>query len=305
MIDDLKIRDLYNQIINERATARGVVLLENVNIPAERTSPDKLEFDGVVKNFDDNTRPFCFIGENSELIGTINHREGTHPYIFSAFTKLAAALNIVPFPATMSYLKSMYANTKIKDAKKILKDDGVAFLGMLDIKNLEYFAKEQKSGMATDTRRNTRAGRIWFSVPCKTLKKDVDVIVFWCREKDLKPDDLKNLKKYFNLDDFFWSATDSSRFNHFGDNYRETESGEIKELKSKIYPELSHDDIVDILMRSHTGFKMTPYEKKVVWEFRGIDPSEIKHVTGGYPSVAEYKYREKFSESSNGDGANH
>jgi hypothetical protein len=144
MIDDLKIRDLYNQIINERAAARGVVLLENVNIPVTRTSPDRLEFDGVTKNFDDNTRPFCFIGENSELIGTINHREGTHPYIFSAFTKLAAALNIVPFPATMSYLKSMYANTKIKDAKKILKDDGVAFLGMLDIKNLEYFAKEQK-----------------------------------------------------------------------------------------------------------------------------------------------------------------
>lgn len=304
MNDDLKIRNLYNQIINERANARGVVLLENVNIPVTRTSPDKLEFDGVVKNFDDNTRPFCFIGQDSELIGTINHRKGTHPYIFTAFTKLAAALNIIPFPATMSYLKSMYSNTKIKDAKKILKDDDVSFLGKLDIKNLEYFAKHQKSGMTTDTRRNTRAGRIWFSVPSKTLKKDVQVVVFWCREKDLKPDDLKNLKKYFKLGDFFWSATDSSRFNHFGDDYRETESGEIKELKSKIYPELSHDDIVDILMRAHTGFKMTPYEKKVVWEFRGFDPSEIKHVTGGYPSVAEYRHREKFSESAN-SGANH
>jgi hypothetical protein len=299
MKDDLKIRDLYNQIIQERAAARGVVLFENVNIPVTRTSPDRLEFDGVTKNFDNNTRPFCFIGEDSELIGTINHREGTHPYIFTAFTKLAAALNIIPFPATMSYLQSMYANTKIKDAKKILKDDGVSFLGKLDPKNLEYFAKEQKAGMATDTRRNTRAGRIWFSVPSKTLKKDVDVIVFWCRERDLKPDDLKNLKKYFNLGDIFWSATDSTKFNHYGDDYRETELGEVKELKSRIHPELSHDDIVDILMRAHTGFKMTPYEKKVVWEFRGVDPSEIKNVTGGYPSVAEYGYRKKLSENTN------
>ena len=297
MKDELKIRDLYNQIIKERAAARGIILSENVNIPVTRTSPDKLEFDGIVKNFDDNTRPFCFIGENSELIGTINHREGTHPYIFSAFTKLAAALKIIPFPATMSYLQSIYSDTKIKDAKKILKDDDVSFLGKFDISNLEFFAKKQKFGMTTDTRRSTRAGRIWFSVPSKTLKKNVNVIVFWCRESQLKPDDLKSLNKYFKLGDFFWSATDSSQFNYFGDNYKESESGEIKELKSKIYPELSHDEIVDILMRAHTGFKMTPFEQKVVWEFRGFDPSEVKHITGGYPSVAEYGYRKKLSEN--------
>lgn len=297
MKDELKIRDLYDQIIRERAEARGIVLVEDVSIPSDGTSPDKLQFDGVVKNFDDNARPFSFIGDDSELIGTINNREGTHPYIFSAFTKLAAALKLIPFPPTMSYLQSMYANTKIKDAKKILKDDGVTFLGKLDIKNLDYFAKNQKAGMNTETRRNTRSGRVWFSVPSKTLKKDVAVIVFWCRERDLKPDDLKNLNKYFKLGDFFWSATDSTKFNHFSDNYKETEAGEVKELKSKIYPELSHDDIVDILMRAHTGFNMTPYEKKVVWEFRGIDPSEIKHVTGGYPTVAEYGYRKKLSEN--------
>jgi hypothetical protein len=297
MKDELKIRDLYNQIIKERAAARGIVLSENVKIPVTRSSPDRLEFDGIVKNFDDNTRPFCFIGENSELIGTINHREGTHPYIFSAFTKLAAALKIIPFPATMSYLQSIYSDTKIKDAKKILKDDDVSFLGKFDISNLEFFAKKQKFGMTTDTRRNTRAGRIWFSVPSKTLKKNVNVIVFWCKESQLKPDDLKSLNKYFKLGDFFWSATDSSQFNYFSDNYIETESGQTRELKSRNYPELSHDDIVDILMRAHTGFKMTPFEQKVVWEFRGMDPSEVKYITGGYPSVAEYGYRKKLSEN--------
>jgi hypothetical protein len=28
-----------------------------------------------------------------------------------------------------------------------------------------------------------------------------------------------------------------------------------------------------------------------------MDPSEIKYITGGYPSVAEYGYRKKLSES--------
>lgn len=297
MRDELNIRELYNQILEKRAAARGIVLSENVKIPVTRSSPDKLEFDGIVKNFDDNTRPFCFIGENSELIGTINHNEGTHPYIFSAFTKLAAALKIIPFPAMMSYLQSMYSDATIKDVKKILKSDDVSFLGKFDISNLEFFAKKQKSGMTTDTRRNTRAGRIWFSVASKTLKKNVNVIVFWCRESQLKPDDLKSLNKYFKLGDFYWSATDSTKFNYFGDTYKDSSSGEIKELKSRIYPELSHDEIVDILMRAHTGFKMTPFEQKVVWEFRGFDPLEVKHVTGGYPSVAEYEYRKKLSES--------
>ena len=297
MRDELNIRELYNEILEKRAAARGIVLSENVKIPVTRSSPDRLEFDGIVKNFDDNTRPFCFIGENSELIGTINHNEGTHPYIFSAFTKLAAALKIIPFPPMMSWLQSSYSDTTIKDVKKILKSDDVSFLGKFDISNLKFFAKKQKSGMATDTRRNTRAGRIWFSVASEKMKKKVNVIVFWCKESQLKPDDLKSLNKYFKLGDFFWSATDSSRFNYFSDNYIETESGQTRELKSRTYPELSHDDIVDILMRAHTGFKMTPFEQKVVWEFRGMDPSEIKYITGGYPSVAEYEYRKKLSES--------
>lgn len=297
MKDELNIRELYNRILEERATSNGIIILENVKIPVIRASPDRLEFDGVSMNFDDNTRPFVFIGEDSNLIGTINNQEGTHPYIFSAFTKLAAALKIIPFPPTMSYMASVYDKTTLKDAKKILKEDGISFYGKMDVKNIEYFAKKQKSGMTTETRRNTRSGRVWFSVPSKSANKNVKVVVFWCRERDLKPNDLKQLSIHFKMDEFYWSATDSSYFNYYGDTYRETSSGEIKELKSRIYPELSHDDIVDILMRAHTGFRMTPFEKKVVWEFRGFDPSEIKHVTGGYPSVAEYEYRKKLSES--------
>lgn len=297
MLDDLNIRELYNKILEEWVNNRGVVITENVKIPVTRSSPDRLEFDGNNLDFDENTRPFVFIGKDSDLIGTINDSEGTHPYIFTAFTKAAAALGLIPFPPTMSYMASMYQGTKPKDIPKILKKDGVSFLGDLKIENIEYFAKKQKSGMTTETRRNTRSGRIWFSVLSKSLNKNVNVVVFWCREKQVQPDDLKQLNKLFKLNEFLWSATDSKNFNYFGDTYKDTPSGEIKELKSKIAPELSHEDIVDILMRRHTGYRLTPFEKKIAWEFSGFDPSEVKQITGGYPSVAEYEYRKKLSEN--------
>ena len=108
---------------------------------------------------------------------------------------------------------------------------------------------------------------------------------------------MKRLKKCFTDKDIFWIASDSEAFHYYGDTFKDTPSGEIKELKSKIHPELTYDQIVDILMRVHTGFRMTPFEQKVVWEFRGFDPSEIKHITGGYPSVAKYEYRKKLSEN--------
>jgi len=295
--DDLKIRELYEQILNERATANGVVIKENVNIPVTRTSPDRLEFDGKTLNFDHNARPFAFIGNDSSLIGWINNSDGTHPYIFTAFTKLAAALGVIPFPATMSYMQYKYAGTKPKDAKKILKEDGISYHGKLNLDSLKYFTDEQKSGVMSETRRNTRSGRIWFDVEPKATKGKTNVIVFWCRQKDVRPEDLESLKDLFKVSEFFWSATDSSKFNYYNDDFRETETGKIKELKSKIYPDLTHDQIVDILMRAHTGYKMTPFEQKVVWEFRGFDPADVKQVTGGYPTRAEYEYRSRMSES--------
>ena len=297
MKDDLNIREIYEKIIKDRAAHRGIILVENVKIPVKQSSPDMLKFDGKSYDFDHNTRPFSFIGEDSNLIGTINNSNGTHPFIFSSFQKIAAALGIIPFPPTMSYMAGAYKGTKFKDVPKILKKDNVSYLGDLNIENIEYFAKQQKSGIGSETRINTRSGRIWFSVPSNTLNKKVNVVVFWCREKKIKPDDLKQLNKLFKLKEFLWCATDSKNFNYFGDTYKDTPSGEIKELKSKIYPELSHDQIVDILIRSHTGFRMTPFEKMVVWELRGFDPSEIKTITGGYPTRAEYEYRSRFSES--------
>lgn len=269
MRDELNIRELYNKILEERAASRGVVLFENVSIPSNKSNPDSLKFDGDVYDYSDG---YAF----SKIGNVILHTGATHPYIFNA---LKQSLD------------------QPDNIKKILNDYDVKVCGKIGKSDLEYYNKNQRSQAMGETRIKSKSGRIWKSIKSKSLGKNVSVIAFWCRGKDITPEYIQELKKCFKVNDLFWVASDSSKFNYDGDTYRNSSSGSIKELKSKIYPELSHDDIVDILMRAHTGFNMTPYEKKVVWEFRGFDPSEIKHVTGGYPSVAEYGYRKKLSES--------
>lgn len=293
--DDLNIRELYEGILNKYAEANGVVILEHLKIPTKNSSPDKSNFDGVALEHDDaNSKTLCFIGEDSELLA---YSDYTHPTIFGSFIKLSAALGIMNFPATLMYMKSMFDNFKPSQSKALLKKDGVGFHGKLNKDNLSYFAEHQRDGVMGQMRINTRSGRLWTNVQSKSSNKQVSVIVFWCREKHLKPDDIKSIKKHFNLGDIFWSASDSKNFNAYTDDHRDTPSGETKELKSKIFPNLSHDEIVDILMRAHTGYRISPSEKKVVWEFRGFDPSDIKPITGGYDTPAEFHYRSKFSES--------
>jgi hypothetical protein len=296
MKDDINIRELYNQILEERAFSNGIVIKENVKIPSKNNSPDKTLFDGVLLEFDNyRARPFAFIGDGSDLIG-YGDEGGTHPYIFNAFIKLAAALEVIPFPAIMSHMKTDYIGTKIKDAKRILKSYDVRHWGSLDLNKLKYFGEKQRDGILSNFRKNTRSGRIWFNVKSKTTKGNTTVVAFWCRQKDVRPEDLENIKNCFKVSEIFWVATDSSKFNYYNDDFRENETGKVKELKSKVYPDLTHDQIVDILMRAHTGYKITPFEQKVVWEFRGFDPSDLKQVTGGYPTRAEYEYRSRYSE---------
>ena len=271
MMDELNIRELYNKIIEERAAARGVILMENVKIPSKKSSPDMVHFDGESISYE-RGEAFSFIGQNKILFKT----NETHPYIFNALTKIS--LNP-------------------KDSPRILKSYSVKPSEPLSDSDLEYFFDKQKSQSGGDTRRNTFSGRIWKNIQSKSAGKKVSVVAFWGREKSVNEEILKKIKKYFGNDDIFWVASDSKFFNHYGDSYVDTANGETKELKSRIYPELSHDDIVDILMRAHTGFRMSPFEQKVVWEFRGVDPQDLKIVTGGYPTRAEYEYRKKISEN--------
>jgi hypothetical protein len=276
MKDELNIREIYNNLIRERASANGVVLAGDVNIPSQKSTPDALRFDGHSYDYDDNqAKAFSLIGQTPILA----HSDSTHPYIFNALTKLS----------------------QDPKNKKVLKDYGVKIFGKMSTQDLEYFSNEQKDQSMGATRINTSSGRIWFNVPSPTLKKSVAVVSFWGTIKRVDTSILQKIKDCFGVDEIWWVATDSKSFTHYSNTYKQTPSGNIKEFKSKIYPELSHADIVDILMRAHSGFRMTPFEKKVVWEFRGFNPSEVKHVTGGYPTAAEYDYRRKLSEDTNNE----
>lgn len=269
-IDYLNIRELYDKIIEDRAAARGVVLFENVTLPSNRSNPDSLKFDGNTYEYSDGS---AFTKVGRAVLST----NATHIFIFNGLRE---------------------ALQQPDDIKHILKSYDVKIFGKLDKSDLDFYNKNQRSQAMGETRIKTQSGRIWKNIKSPTLKKNVSVIAFWCREKDITPEYLQELKTCFKVVDLLWVASDSANFNYDGDTYRDSSSGQIKELRSKVYPELSHDDIVDILMRSHTGgFNLTPHEKKVAWEFRGFDPLEIKQVTGGYPSVAEYGYRKKLSEN--------
>ena len=268
MKDDLNIRELYQKIIEERATARGVILMENVKIPSKNSSPDRINFDGDSYSYESG-EAFSFIGK------TLFHTPNTHPSIFGALTRIKA---------------------DPKQSKSILKDYSVKVCGKVSIDDVEYYYDNQKDQSVGNTRRNTFSGRIWKNIKSKSAGKNVSLIAFWCDTKNIDNNILKSIKNCFGGDDIFWVAIDSKQFSHYGDTFRDTPSGEIKELKSKIYPELSHEDIVDILMRAHSNFKISPFEKKVVWEFRGINPEELKVIDGGYPSVAEFRDKQKFSE---------
>lgn len=268
MSDDLNIRQLYENILERRVKANGHVILENVSIPSKNSNPDNISFDGKRFSYEGGYA-FSFIGEK----GLVLYTDMTHIYIFNS----------------LKYIKN-----QPKKLKKILKEYNVEMDGELTSKDLSYFFDNQKKESLGKTRIATQSGRIWKSVPSQTAKKNVSVIAFWCKQEDVTDEHIKKLKAYFDVKDVYWVASDSKNYNYHGDTYT---TGDVKELRSKIAPELSHEDIVDILMRRHTGYRLTPFEKKIAWEFSGFDPSEVKQITGGYPSVAEYEYRKKLSEN--------
>jgi hypothetical protein len=295
MKDDLKIRELYEEMMLERAAVNGHVILEYVKISTSNSTPEIVKFEDMRLNYDHPSAiAFAFIGGN-DLIG---YTEGTHPQIFNAFNNLAAAIGLTEFSATAQVMKAKFSGSKISQAPKILKSQGVFHLGNITESNLLKFVEEEREGTMSRTRINTTSGRLWKGIQSDKIGKPVDIIVFWGDTNEVSSEHVKSLIEKFKLENVFWSAMDSDKFNYWGG---ESNDGNIKKLRSKIYPDATHDQIVDILMRAHSDMNLSPWEKKIVWEFRGLDNSEIRSITGGYPTRAEYVNRSKFSESKKND----
>lgn len=71
-------------------------------------------------------------------------------------------------------------------------------------------------------------------------------------------------------------------------------------MVSRVAPELSKEQIYDILVKAHVDpLSLNRREMEVVWEFRGksadaIANTKVKH---GYPTDVEWRHRRRFSES--------
>jgi hypothetical protein len=266
--------------------AKIALLYEEVKskIPTKNTTPDNLVFDGISLSWNRGLVTFAFFGENLDKVAYSDKR--THPFIFNS---LQGAKNEIDTGASLSDLKRHFKDYDTKLAGKPTEDDIKIFMG-----------KTQWNQELGRMRANTRAGRIWKNVPSQTLKKNFDVIVFWCNQKDITEKELSKLKELFKLDDVIYCGLNSSYFLEYNGSENSDElkeEPEVREFKSKLFPQLTHFDIVKILVKAHTNpSKLNAAERKVVDEFRG-DAKVVFAEYGGYPSKAEFEYRKKLSEA--------
>lgn len=268
MSDKNKIALLYEEVKKKISTGK--------------TTPDNLYFDGLNIPWNKGFVTFAFFGDG--LTELAYSKLKTHPFIFNALKKAKEEIE--------------YNNYKLSELKKHFKDYEVKIGGNANESDVLYFVSNQSDQDMGETRKNTRSGRVWKSIPSKTLMKNVDIIVFWCKEKDISENELKNIQTTFSLDNILYCGIDSSFFKEYdGKIELETKNEERREFKSKLFPQLSHFDIVKILLKGHINpSELNKLEKKVIEEFRGESEKVFKEY-GGYPTKAEFEYRKKLSES--------
>lgn len=271
-----------NNIVNDKN--KIALLYEEVKkkIETGRTTPDNLKFDGLSIEWSSGFAAFTFFGENLDRVAYSQYK--THPFIFNA---LKGAKNEIEMGSSISELKRHFSDYDVKLAGKPKDEDVVAFI-----------SKGQWDQDMGQTRFNTRSGRIWKDIASKTLNQKCDIIVFWCNEKDITKKELEILQNTFKLKNILYCAIDSHYFNEYsgGDVEETKDKTETREFKSKLFPQLSHEDIVRILIKAHTSpLELTKAEKKVVDEFRG-EFKRMEKEYGGYASKAEFEYRKKLSE---------
>lgn len=277
-----QIQGNLNNIVNDKN--KIALLYEEVKkkIETGRTTPDNLKFDGLSIEWSSGFATFTFFGENLDRVAYSQYK--THPFIFNA---LKGAKNEIEMGSSISELKRHFSDYDVKLAGKPKDEDVVAFI-----------SKGQWDQDMGQTRFNTRSGRIWKDIASKTLNQKCDIIVFWCNEKDITKKELEILQNTFKLKNILYCAIDSHYFNEYsgGDVEETKDKTETREFKSKLFPQLSHEDIVRILIKAHTSpLELTKAEKKVVDEFRG-EFKRMEKEYGGYASKAEFEYRKKLSE---------
>jgi hypothetical protein len=232
-------------------------------------SPDQLKYRDIELNaMSANASTFCVLNKKA----LVYSYDVTHPMIFNT---LKAADNA-------------------KQAIEYLKDDvdGEVYPKLTDA-DLEWY-KNNWEGNSANVRRKLQAGRIWENV--KIGKKKVTVISFWSKKSTSK-EAVNLIKKAYKLKgDIVVEYMDSKIPEVFGKETQKT-----KEIKSKKHPELSEQEIISILIKSHTkGYsRLTEKEKEVVDEFRGTTADKVAMSTKkwGKTTPAEWNFYKTLGDS--------
>lgn len=271
-----------------RAILEGKALPET--IPANYSSPSDLNVNFLFFEIKEAAGPFLFIGPgNGTLVYMLNstNDRAVHDAIFIA---LKAAYN--------------GGDCTVASIKNILKLHDVYALKPLKPDDIKHNLKEINRGFTQQdaARMKTRAGRVWANIPVKDLgNKKFDFVVFWANQKDIKPSDVKAAHDAFKLHNtVLWGCSDSEDFNVYGGSSKLAQQSKTKQLYSKLHPNLTHEQILSIIIKSHTAQKLTSVERDVVDEFRGTKDRDtqalVKKLTGGYDTPAARNYYSRMSE---------
>lgn len=244
---------------------------------SKNSSPDLLRINGQSISFSLGSA-FTFLGDDVLL-----YTHATHLNILNAMKKLVRG------------------DATVKASKALFKEYGVKVHGTLTDDKINIW-KELLNSLEDyilhDIRKKTRSGRVWRKVTLEGEKGQKTIVSFWCSQGDVTDNDLKLIAKTFETDELIWEGSDSKYFAEYKKGQTEDNTPkEQRKLTSAIAPQLSHDELLNILMRAHYDAQLSPFERRVARELQGIDPTLLKPITGGYPTAAEYNYRSRFSEN--------
>lgn len=232
-------------------------------------SPDALRLGDAVADFDHPSAfAFSFIGE---VVGVTPR---THPFIFNAVNRVVTE-SLSP-----------------ADARRVYRDFEVVFYPSIpspvDLKTYD----DLRSGIMGKNRELTRSGRAWKAV--KTTKSTFSAVSFWARRAKVAADEIGLVVAALKLKSpIYVEFIDSRKPEPFQSDKVKTVT-----LRSKVAPQLTPEQLIDVLVRGHIAPQsLTKLEKAVVAEFRGTRAETKATELAGFGSPAERKFKTTIGDS--------
>ena len=222
-----------------------------------------------------SARAFAIIGS------TVANTPRTHPFIFNALKAVQGkdAGNMYAYTLRNSGPEGVYEEFRVEFAPHLPTAEDLAWFNANTL------------GEMGAQREVTRSGRIWRGVQVDDSK--ISAMSFWVEKSKVSDADLKLVVEALKLEaPIYVEFMDSTRPELYG------QGPSTQELRSKIRPELTSRQIIDILVKAHTDpSSLSGWEKAVVAEYRGSQSAPAKPDTTGFSSAAERRFRSTIGDS--------